>query len=106
MGSSQSIIAFLGFLPDLLVLIFCISYLSKAGTSDATLLFLGSLIRLLVRVFYFVMPYFAMLGDSSESIREYISVVGAVGVLGSVLFCAGFVILIKRVTSTLVRPRA
>lgn len=107
MSSSQSIIGFLGIFPDLLILIICISYLAKARSSDAMLLFIGSLIRVLVRLFYFVMPYFVSNVDSpADRVREYYSLGNVAALIGSILFCVGFVLLIKRVTSTFTQPRA
>jgi hypothetical protein len=104
MPAIQSLLSLLGFFADLVIFIVCISYLSKKQTTDSMLLFAGSLIRAAMRIFYLAMPYFSSLYDSgSDNVLNIYTVANAVSLIGAVLFCVGFVILVRGIVS--VQPR-
>jgi hypothetical protein len=83
---------------EAIILVACFSYLSRAKTTDSKLLFIGSSVGLLVQVSYIVLRYLLMYPASDEvrqSITLYFSIAGFFGLAGSILFCIGFVQLLK-----------
>jgi hypothetical protein len=102
MFSLQPLLSFLGFLPDVIVLVMCISYLTKSKTTDAILLFAGSLTHVVVRIFFALIPYLALINDSgTEQMMGFYTFGNFLSLLGSILFCFGMVILIRRMISML-----
>jgi hypothetical protein len=96
----QSIISFLGFFPDVIVLIMCITYMSKKRTTDSVLLFIGSATHVLIRLFYLVIPYLSMVSDSgTDSLMGFYTIGSFASLISSIIFCAGIVMLISRVLS-------
>jgi hypothetical protein len=97
MTALQSLISLLGLFADLIIFIVCISYLSRTQTTDSMLLCFGSLVRVLIRIFYVAIPHFASVYDSgADGVIKIYTLANALSLVGSILFCIGFVILIRR----------
>ena len=94
----QSIVSFLGFLPEFVILIMAGIYMSRSKRNDSKLLFTGSLIHLLVRIFYFVIPFLTMMDYANGGPGDMQNIyffAGVVTFIGSVIFCIGLVMLIQ-----------
>ncbi len=104
MNGLQGLISVVGLIPELVIVLLSIYYVSQSKTSDAKLLFAGALIGLLARIFFMIVPYLAMQsGDNYSSLAQFYSLGNVVGLIGSVLFCFGLGLLIQRVV---VKPKA
>jgi predicted permease len=94
----QSALSFLGFLPELVILIMAGLYMTRSKRNDAKLLFTGSVIHLLTRIFYFIIPFLTVMKYDNGD-RDYMQNVyffaGVVTFIGSVIFCIGLVMLIQ-----------
>jgi hypothetical protein len=102
MFSLQPVLSFLGSLPDLIILIMCISYLMKSKTTDAILLFAGSLIHIIVRIFFAFIPYLSIISNSgTDSMIGFYTLGNGLALIGSILFCFGIVMLIRRMIAML-----
>jgi uncharacterized membrane protein len=107
MFALQPVLSFLGFLPDVIILVMCVSYLTKSKTSDAVLLLAGSITHIVVRIFFALVPYFSIVSDSgTDSMMGFYTFGNFLSLVGSILFCFGLVILIRKVISMLpgIRP--
>jgi hypothetical protein len=97
MFSLQPVLSFLGFLPDLIILVMCISYMTKSKTTDAILLVAGSLTHIIVRIFFAFIPYLSIISDSgTDSMMGFYTLGNALSLIASILFCFGIVMLIRR----------
>lgn len=91
-----------GLITEAVIFVSCLSYLRRLKTVDGQLLFIGSLIGLIVRVFYVVIQYVIAVGNfSAIQIGMYYSIAGMVALVGSVFFCIGLVLLIQRIVKSL-----
>lgn len=101
--SLLSVVSFLAVLPDIVILAMSGLYMSRSKRTDAKLLFSGSLIHFLVRIFYFVIPYITVMryDDGYSDLQTLYFIAGAVSFVGSVLFCTGLVMLIQFVLGKL-----
>lgn len=102
MFTLQPVLSFLGFFPDLIVLIVCISYLIKFRNIDGVLLFAGSIIHIIVRIFFAVVPYLSVVqGSDTNGMMELYAFGNFLSLIGSILFCFGIVMLIRKVMALL-----
>lgn len=96
--SLLSIVSFLSVLPDLVTLAMSALYMSRSKRLEGKLLFTGSLIHMFVRIFYFMIPYMLIMdydeggGDTQEVL---FAIANLVSFAGSIVFCAGLVMLIQ-----------
>lgn len=89
--SSEILSGMLRALPQLAIFVACIIFLAKKRRVDAILLFIGSLVGLFSNIFYLViLPNLT----HSESRFQMLNAVGSLSFLGSLLFVAGFIVLI------------
>lgn len=87
--------SFLGLLIQLVVFGACVYYVVQKQTNDSFLLAIGAFIHLLTSLFYTVgLPIFSRMGIDIYSNRSIFSVVGFFGLVGTICFSAGLVILI------------
>jgi hypothetical protein len=93
--------SFLSFLPEAVVLIVAGKYMVDYKRSDIRMIFIGSLIHVLVRVAYFVITAFSIVsfdsGSGITSIQNFLFITGILTFIGSVVFCAGLLRLMKAV---------
>lgn len=103
MFSFASLFSFAGLITEIVVFAACVNYMSRSKSTASKLLFFGSLISILVRIFYIALSYFttviSALSDYS-AMGTYYSLAGVFSFAGSLLFCIGFVLLIQQVIGT------
>lgn len=90
--------AFAGLITEVVIFIGCVMYLSRTKTPDSRLLFIGSLIGLIVRVFYFLMPFLAIYESGYESRAIVYGIGSFFSFAGRLLFCIGFLRLVQSLT--------
>jgi hypothetical protein len=88
-------LSFVGLITEVIVFVGCVMYLSRTKTSDSRLLFIGSLIGLIVRVFYFLIPFLTSYGSGYDSMSTIIGIGSFLSFVGGLLFCIGFIRLIQ-----------
>jgi hypothetical protein len=96
--SILSIISFLSVLPEILILAMSALYMSRTNRLEGKLLFTGSLIHLFVRVFYFIIPYIALMNyddGGTDNMQTLYLIAGIASFAGSIIFCVGLVKLIQ-----------
>jgi hypothetical protein len=97
MDSVQMLISIAGFIPELAIFILSIYYMGQSRNSDSKLIFIGTLIGLIVRVGYMVIPYISLqVSEDYSAMSQFYSMAGFVGLIGSILFCIGFGMMIQR----------
>lgn len=80
--------------PLLLFLASCY-YIAKSAKADSILLLIGSVISLMVSIFYILMPFFAHSRSMPfTETSNYYGIAGIIGFFGGICFVAGFLILI------------
>lgn len=98
MSAIESVLSFFGFIPEVIIFIMCISYMTKSKSADSRLLFAGSFAVVLAQVFFASIPFVTRFTDwATNDLMGLIRVGRAVSILGSTLFCVGFVGLINKV---------
>lgn len=94
----QSVIAFLGIIPEFVILIVAFMYMSRTKRLDGKLIFVGSLINVLVRLTFLAVPLFGVLEfeqGSIETVQQFYSITGFISFIGSVIFAIGLVQLLQ-----------
>lgn len=88
---------FLGAVPNIVILIATIMYVSKRSTPEAYLMLIGGITGLLTSLFYSVgMPLLTRDGGGWESYQYYVTAISAIGGIGSLSFAIGLVLLVRR----------
>ncbi len=88
---------FLRSLPQLAIFIACVVFLVKKKRVDAILLTIGSSIGLVSNIFQSI--GLSILSDSS-SMTKMLNTIGVISFFGSLIFVAGFIILIIKSINT------
>lgn len=78
-------------LPQLAIFVACIIFLAKKRRVDSILLFIGSLVGLFSNIFYVIIWPNLAHGDSRS---QMLNAIAPLSFLGSLLFVAGFIVLI------------
>lgn len=102
----QSVMAFLGILPELVILIVAFMYMSRTKRLDGKLIFVGSLAHVLVRLTYLAVPFFSVLQyeqGSVETIQQFYSITGFISFIASIIFAVGLVQLMQFVMNVLTK---
>ncbi len=87
--------SFLGLLIQLVVFSVCVYYVVQKQNTDSYLLSVGAFIHLLTSLFYTVgLPLFSKMNVNIYSNRSIFRVVGFFGLVGTICFSAGLIILI------------
>jgi uncharacterized membrane protein len=76
----------------------CVMYRSRTKTVDSRLLFIGSLIALLVRVFYVASPLLANYESTYDSMTMIFIIGNLFSFVGGLLFSVGFFRLVQGLT--------
>ena len=103
MNSLLSAVSFLGLIPELVMLIVTFMYVTKAKSSDSALLFTGSLIHMITRISYMVIPYLTIMASDTNvmSVQNYYLIPSVLAFIGSVVSCIGLLMLIQKVTANI-----
>ena len=94
----QVLLSAAGLLTEIAILVMTILFMSRTGRNDAKFLFIGSLVHVLVRITYLVIPtmsFFQYDSDNAYDITRFYNVMGFVSFFGAVFFCVGMVMLIQ-----------
>jgi len=87
--------SFLGLLIQLVVFGACVYYVMQKQNNDSYLLVIGSFVHLLTSLFYTIgIRVFSFMNIDIYSNRSIFSIVGFFGLIGTICFSAGLVILI------------
>jgi cytochrome bd-type quinol oxidase subunit 2 len=89
--SSEIFIGLLRALPQLAIFTACIVFVVKKRRVDAILLTIGSFLGLVATIFHSIA--WPLLSDNSSR-YEMLNAVGSISILGSLIFVAGFIVLI------------
>lgn len=90
-------------IPSIAILAAEIYYIAKRSTPDGYLMAAGSLIGLLVQLFYSVaMPLLVRSEgvDFYSSYQAYFTLIGIISTIGAILFAIGFILLIHKFVKT------
>jgi cytochrome bd-type quinol oxidase subunit 2 len=90
-SSSEIFIGLLRALPQLAIFIVCVVFVVKKRRVDAILLTIGSFLGLVATIFHAIA--WPLLSDNSSR-YEMLNAVGSISILGSLVFVAGFIVLI------------
>lgn len=95
---NSSFITFFSLASPLIMMIISIFYISKKLRPDSILLLLGSVVLFATSSVYIYLPYyFQSIYASSTTIQNYFLIINIVTFLGSILFTAGFLMLILQI---------
>jgi hypothetical protein len=83
-------------IPHIIIVVAVLMLNSKKSTSESQLMLAGSIISTLVSVYYvLVMPVLLELGKS-DTLHEYMSLVGLINIIGLLIFAIGFLMFVKK----------
>jgi hypothetical protein len=84
-------------IPHIILVVAVLMLFSKKATPESKLMLAGSIISTLVSVYYvLVMPVLLELGKS-DTLHEYMSLVGLINIVGLFIFSIGFLMLVRNV---------
>ena len=94
-------------IPQLIILAACIYYLTKKNSTEAFLLFFGSLFGLLIRIFHLVVVPILIQQEIIDPIAgrfKIITVVSLLSLLAGLTFSIGFLMLVQKIISKMKNP--
>jgi hypothetical protein len=96
----NSVTGSISLLIELGILIMCIYYIYQKGSTDGKLLFIGTLINLISRLAYIIVPLMFRYIDYTDSMMRYYSIIGVISMAGYVVFAVGLILLIQKAASS------